>query len=355
MKDLEHYAEIHPHLRRVACVEIKGGEEFVIHKGLVYIATKYGYNHQLCVVDISCPEKAVAKPDIEFKNAIANLAIEGDTLFALESRRAINFVDLSEPDKFNYFDCCLMLDKSMNDIAIIGDYAFVTMAREGVALIDISDLSQSKMIDSIKLDEGSAENIQIIGDDIFVACGAGGVRVFNIEQNKIVQKCVHQPEKCYVEKLYKMNNEIWATNTRTSPESIMIIDSVTPSHLKSTFEPESKLPKGACFPLAGGLAIAFSLHYSVTAYAPQNNQSVELFGMFSRNINNEINSQAEYIEFPNGDNFSAEKMEEIDVPRSCLEDVSCAKIRDGYLYATQGGYFNVYKITDDSVFKDVLL
>ena len=355
MKNLNDYAEIHPHLQRVSCVEIKGGEEFVIHNGIAYLATKYGSNYQICVVDISNPEKAIARPDIEFKNAIANLAIKDDILFALESRRAINFVDLSEPGKFNYFDCCLMLDRKMNDIAIIGDYAFVAMDWDGVALIDISDLTQSKLIDSIKLDEGSAENIQVIDENIFVACGGGGVRVFNIEQGKIVQKFVHQPEECYVEKLFKMNDEVWATNTRTSPESIMIIDGADPSCLKSVFQPDAKLPKGACFPLPDDFAVAFSLHYSVTAYAPKNNQSLGLFGMFSKNVDKKIDSQAEYIEFPNSDNFSTEKMEEIDVPRSCLEDVSCAKIEGDYLYALQGVYFNVYKITDDSVFKDVLV
>jgi len=354
MSSLSRYADIHPHLERVACIKIKGGEKFVIHNEFVYLSSKYGGNHQICVIDISQPEKALLKPDIVFKNAIANLALKDNILFAPESYRAINFIDLSDPNKPNYFDCCLMLDRSMSDIAILGDYAFVAMSSDGVALVDISDLTNSKMIDSIKLDEGSAEAIQVVGKNIIVACGTGGVRVFNIEQDKIVQVACHQPKKCYVQRLFKMKNEIWAVNTRTSPESVMIIDSSDLSRLKSTFEPEENSPQGACFQLSDGNAVAFSLHYSATVYAPSNNQSLELFKMYSKNENDEINPKGEYIEYPSSGNFSSEKMEQLDISRSCLDDVSCAEIRNDYLYAVQSCYFNVYKITNNSVFKDVI-
>ncbi len=338
----EKYAATGPHLEKVGSVPIEAGGKMIVHKDHAFISARYGSSHALTIVDLTSPTSPTVTQTMRFKSNIAAVAMLGDTLLAAESSRALIFIDISDPTAPDYFDCGLALGLSIYDVAVCGEFAVLAMNWEGVGLMSLNDLSDARLIDKHKLDEGFVEGVVVANDHIFVAGASGGLRVFTIEDRALNPLGRISPDEFNASRISMVGDQIWCVGS----EKILLVDPEDPTTVALEFDLNCSSPK-ALLPVEGGGALGFYDHYTCLAYDPQSGWAGELFKQF------EADDDGAYVEIPCDESqMSEEDFETLHWSRSltCMEGIDDAIVRDGHLFAVQSQEFNVYKLTEASVF-----
>lgn len=348
MHALQEHARKGPHLEMVASVATEGTGQFVLHRDHVFMSARYGSAHTLSIIDVQNLREPKLVQTMKFKRAISSVAVQGDILYAAESGRALNFIDIENPTQPSYFDCGVALGTNLYDLKLLGGWAVLGLNWDGIGLMDVRDLKKARWADKIKLEEGFIERLVVASDLIFAAGASGGLRVYEIRDSKLVEIAQPCGEGFNASRVFTVGEEVWVLGSpEDESEHLVVIDPANPDKVATMFEPECSGPT-ALLPIGEQRAVGFYTHYTCAAYAPHDAWAGELFKQYTRDDDNTyIETPCDVSEMTDGDR------EAYDVSRTCLDNTSHALRKEDYIIAALEKELAVFAIPEDSVFRSV--
>lgn len=168
------------HLELLKRITLKGADRFVIHKGHAFVCGLYGETRGIHILNLENPEEPDQVRSVRFRNAIGNVFVQDNTLYATENGRAIHKFDLEDITDPQLVDSFVLLGYDLYDMRIIGDYAFLAMNWDGIGVVDLNLPDEIQPVQKQKVEKGYVERLVPFGENLLFTSGSDDPFLYEI-------------------------------------------------------------------------------------------------------------------------------------------------------------------------------
>lgn len=388
------------HLTLINRIKLPSANRFIVHKNHAFVCQLYGEAKEIHVIDLKNPEKPELVRSIPFQNAIGSLAIQNETLYATESRRALHSFDIKDVANPQHIDSYVLLGYDMYDTTIVNDKAILAMNWEGIGMIDLNRPNEIQPILKQKIEKGYVERLIPFKDRFILTNGIHEDKfLYEISLKNGTVEILSKKEfpNFNPSKAFSISSGavLYGEMKQGKKEysSFLILD----ENLKPVGDPiRMERQPNVCLSLSNGNVI-FGFDYAYAVFDRSKHTVTPLFQLF------ETRDTKEYIEVPSNprkvdpeydhdgydedeeeydsedDDESEDDLDDDDDSGSdsqdgneedeesevverdprldhsyCMDSLQCV-YRDGnYLFATHGDSFVSFRISEDSMFQKIL-